>query len=89
MIEIKGTISVALLKKETFTGSDHHMKKRFSLKKAEEEEGTVLEALLWEGPMIFQKSPKEKVKRETFPFTSEGIEQAVAWLNATEPGDET
>lgn len=85
MIKIKGTISVALLKKEVFTGSDDHMAKRFLLRQSKnEQEETVIEAVAWKGPYIYEKSPKEEMLKKEFPFTAEGIDLAVDWLNSIE-----
>ena len=49
--------------------------------KAEENEETVLKAWYWEGPYASMYVPEEKKTAAVFPFSEEGISQAVAWLN--------
>ena len=72
MIDLTGCVSIPYFKKTVFTGSDGKM--RYLLGKAEENEETVLKAWYWEGP-------EEKKTAAVFPFSEEGISQAVAWLN--------
>jgi len=54
---------------------------RYLLGKAEENEETVLKAWYWEGPYASMYVPEEKKTAAVFPFSEEGISQAVAWLN--------
>ena len=43
-------------------------------------EPAVLRAELWKGPLSSTKTQEEKLVRD-FPFTEEGKEQAVDWIN--------
>lgn len=90
MIDLHGQISVAFLKKSRFTGSWRGM--RYLLQKAErvlppEGEGeepetkTVLEAVFWPEPFSYEATAEEKKHGKDFPFSADGLEQAVAWLN--------
>ena len=38
-------------------------------------------ASVWPEPFSFEKTEKEKIKEERFPFTEEGLLLAVKWLN--------
>lgn len=80
MIDLSGMISIALLKKEVFCGSEKGM--RFRLAKVSNEENEdVLEAVIWPEPFNYATTEEEKKEREQFPFTKEGIGQAVDWMN--------
>lgn len=91
MIDLHGVISMPFLKKSRFTGSYQGM--RYVLQKAERvsEEAredvpagteTVLEAVIWPEPLNFEHTPEEKKHRKDFPFSQDGLWEAVAWLNA-------
>ena len=79
MIDLTGCVSIPYFKKTVFTGSDGKM--RYLLGKAEENAETVLKAWYWEGPYASMYVPEEKKTAAVFPFSEEGISQAVAWLN--------
>lgn len=91
MIDLHGNISIPYLKKSRFTGSFQGM--RYQLQKAERvlneagedkpaETETVIRAVIWPEPFNFETTPDEKKHSEEFPFTQEGIWEAVDWLNA-------
>ena len=75
MIEIKTIMSLAFLKKEHFSGSSQGMRYRL------EKEGEEIRATVFPGPWCYEKTPREVMETEQFPFTEEGLSQAVAWLN--------
>lgn len=79
MINLDGMISIPYLKKTVFTGSCRHM--RFLLRKESGEEGDVIETILWPGPYNFSVTEEEKKTSRRFPFSEEGIKEAVDWLN--------
>ena len=55
---------------------------RYLIEKAEDEKkDTVVRAWYWEGPYASDKVPQPKKTAAVFPFSEEGISQAVAWLN--------
>ena len=77
------TIALEYIKKEDFLGSYRGMRYRLA-KKVEiiEEEGkTVIEVILWPEPYNFFKTPDEKKQKKLFPFTLQGKEEAVEWMN--------
>ena len=74
-IELHGDISIPFLKKSRFTGSFKGM--RYVLIKHEKEL-----AIIWPEPFNFEVTPDEKKHHRDFPFTTDGIWEAVDWLNA-------
>lgn len=90
MIDLHGDISIPFLKKSRFTGSYRGMryqleKKEQVITEAKDEEPaqteTVIRAVIWPEPLNYEKTPEEKKHSRNFPFTTEGIWQAVDWLN--------
>lgn len=84
MIDLKGMISIQLLKKEAFCGSDGEM--RYRLYKEEVEEETKLAAAYWFTPYCWQVTPKEDKIVQYFELNTEGICQAIEWLNGISEG---
>lgn len=39
------------------------------------------QVIIWQEPYCFEETPEEQKTTESFPFTEEGKEQLVAWLN--------
>ena len=79
MIDLKGMISINLLKKEPFTGSCGKL--RFRLYKEKSGENDVIRAFYWMGIYCWEATEeKEKISKD-FPFTTDGIWEAVDWLN--------
>lgn len=70
-------ISLNFIKKEPFIGSYKGM--RYQL--INDKENDVLLAIIWPEPFCLDKTPDEQKKKQSFPLTSEGKEQAVLWLN--------
>lgn len=90
MIDLHGDISIPFLKKSRFTGSYQGM--RYVLLKAEhvigeakEEEPaeteTVIRAIIWPEPFNFEVTPEEQKHSRDFPFSTDGLWEAVDWLN--------
>lgn len=67
------------IKKEELSGSMDGM--RYMLKKVSTEEGDRLQVTIWQGPLNFIKTPQEKKTVTEFPFSPEGVEMAVEWMN--------
>lgn len=86
MIDLSGMISIPLLKKEVFCGSERGMRFRLA-KVSSEEKGEELEAVIWPEPFNYATTAEEKKERKQFPFTKDGIEQAVAWMNQKHDGE--
>lgn len=79
MIDLKGIISIQLLKKSAFCGSEGKL--RYRLYKNTVEETDKLIAAYWIGDYCWQVTPDEDKTSESFEFSTEGIYQAVDWLN--------
>lgn len=79
MIDLSGIIGIPLLKKSRFTGSDKTM--NYVLEKHSEGDDISLAAIYWHGPFCSDKTLKEEKEEKRFPFTEEGLAQAVTWLN--------
>ena len=80
MIDLHGQAGLPYVNRNAYTGSYQGM--RYRLRKAvKEEDEKFLEAVIYPEPYGFEATAeKEKTFRE-FPFTQEGFEEAIAWLN--------
>jgi hypothetical protein len=79
MIERKDILSPEFLKKDVYTGSYQGMRYRLSM--GAEGEQQVLQAVVWPEPYnYFHTEEKHKVS-SSFPFTEEGINHAIDWMN--------
>jgi len=78
MIERKDILSLPYLKKTTFSGSYQGM--RFLIKMEKKEE-TALVVYYWQEPYSFSAVKEEEREYKEFPFSEEGIVQAIDWLN--------
>lgn len=79
MIQDKDVLSLEYLKKTTFSGSFQGMRYRLEMVKNDQE--TLLSATIWEEPYSYEFTPKETMETREFPFSGDGITEAVAWLN--------
>lgn len=90
MITTDDVLNMNFYKKETFTGSYKGM--RYRLKKETEEiPATEPDATptkkdyflchIWPGPYNFAATPDDEKRSATFPFTTEGKQAAVDWMN--------
>lgn len=90
MITTDDILNMNFYKKETFTGSYKGM--RYRLKKETEElPGETEDAPpvkrdyflchVWPGPYNFAITPEEEKLSATFPFSAEGKQSAVDWMN--------
>ena len=79
LIDLKGMISINLLKKEPFTGSNGKLRFRLYKEKAGEED--VIRASYWIGVYCWEATKDEEKISKDFPFTTDGIWEAVEWLN--------
>lgn len=84
MIDLHGDISIPFLKKSRFTGS--YLGMRYVLFKAEQEKEDgvedVIRAVIWPEPFNYEVTPEEKKHGKDFPFSTDGLWEAVDWLNA-------
>lgn len=84
MIERKRLLSIGYYKKApSFTGSDKN--KCYKIEKFLEEgsEEPVFKATMWPGPYSSENTPDELKISNTAPFTEEGLQELVDWMNAT------
>lgn len=79
MIQRNDVMPIAFLKKRAFKGSCGGM--NYWLQKEEMDGETKLEAVIWPGPFIYEKTPEEKKERNYFEFSNDGIDAAVTWMN--------
>lgn len=78
-IEKASFMPLAYFKKEAYTAGFKGM--RYKVHKKKTEEGEILEAVIWPEPFCCNKTPEEKKQYQQFPFSKEGIEACVDWLN--------
>ncbi len=67
-------LSIQFLKKEAYTGS--FSGKRYYLAKS----GDALAACAYPEPWCYEKTPEEHKVRKDFPFTPDGLSDALKWL---------
>lgn len=90
MITTEDVLNMNFYKKEKFTGSYKGM--RYLLKKDTEEVPSdnpdtpaetknIFRCYIWPGPYSFAATPDELKTTAAFPFTAEGKQQAVDWMN--------
>lgn len=75
MITSDDILNMNFYKKEKFTGS--YLGMRYLIKK----EDDIFHVTLWPGPYNYESTPDEKKTVAAFPFTPEGKQQVVDWLN--------
>ncbi len=66
-------LTIKVLEKEPYAGSYQGL--RFTYRKA----GDALEAILYPEPWCLEKTPEENRHTKEFPFTGEGLKEAVVW----------
>ena len=90
MITTEDVLNMNFYKKEKFTGSYKGM--RYLLKKDTEEipsdnpeipaeAKAIFRCYVWPGPYNFTTTPDEQKRTASFPFTPEGKQAAVDWMN--------
>lgn len=84
MIDLHGQAGLPYINRSVYTGSDQGM--RYRLKKKATEEETCLEAVIYPEPYCFEATPEEEKIFREFPFTQEGFDETIAWLNAEYEG---
>lgn len=68
-------LSIKALKKEPFSGS--HCGMRYYLTTSDD----ILTAYLYPEPWCFEATPEEQKEKKEFPFTQEGLANALTWMN--------
>ena len=79
MIDLHGQAGLPYINRGVYTGSYEGM--RYRMRKKEEEDKKVLEAVIYPEPFCFEKTAEEQKEAHEFPFTDEGFQQAIAWMN--------
>lgn len=79
MITTEDILNMNFYKKEKFTGSYQGM--RYLIKKASENDADIFKVYNWPGPYNFETTDESKKTAASFPFTPEGKQQVVDWLN--------
>ena len=87
MIQNDDILNMNFYKKEKFTGSYQGM--RYLIQKDQEEDAEdenvkhdIFRVTIWPGPYNFASTADDLKSSAVFPFTPEGKEQVVGWLNA-------
>lgn len=75
MLKKETFVPIQFFKKEAYTGSMKGM--RYRVFKGEKE----LEAVVYPGPYCYEVTPEEEKIRTAFPFSEEGLSQAIDWIN--------
>lgn len=81
MIDRSQILSFSHYKKgKAYTGSQKGMRYRIQKKDADDE--TKFFVWVWPEPFSFEKTDKEQLTETQFPFSEEGYEQVMAFLNS-------
>lgn len=75
MLKKETFVPIQFFKKEAYTGSMNGMRYRIN----KEEEG--LEVTVYPQPYCYEATPDEKKTKAVFPFSEEGRQQALEWIN--------
>lgn len=79
MITNEDILNMNFYKKEKFTGS--YLGMRYLIQKAQQDDADIFQVCIWPGPYNFATTPEEKKTCASFPFTSDGKQAVVDWLN--------
>lgn len=79
MIAYDDVLNMNFYKKDKFTGSYRGM--RYQIQKEHVDKLDVFRVINWPGPYNFTSTDDAKKTSADFPFTPEGKQQAVDWLN--------
>ena len=82
MITTDEILNLNYYKKTTYTGWMEGM--RFLIRREAPEDGdAIFHAWVWPGPYIFNLTDDDRKFDATFPFTNEGKQQVVDWINSS------
>ena len=79
-IDLHGQAGLPYINRGVYTGSYCGMRYRLS-KETREEDAKALQVVIYPEPFSFEKTPEEKKEYKDFPFTQEGFDEAIAYLN--------
>ena len=81
MLTTDEILNLNYYKKTSYTGWMNGM--RFLIKREAPEDGdAIFHAWVWPGPLIFDLAAEEKKRDFTAPFSNEGKQQIVDWINS-------
>lgn len=78
MIQTTG-LSVKYLKKQPYSGSHQGMRFRLHAPK----DSDTVSVWIYPEPWCFKAAPEKNKTLREFPFTPEGVEEAIRWLNTS------
>ncbi len=85
MINRNRLLSLGYYKKApSFTGSDQEKCYKIERIHPEDSEEDLFQASLWRGPFSSENTPDEQKILHTAPFTEEGLQDLVDWMNETD-----
>ena len=79
MITTEDVLNMTFYKKEKFTGSYKGM--RYRIEKSSADDSDIFLVYIWPGPYNFASTEDNLKTSATFPFTPDGKQQAVDWMN--------
>ena len=79
MITTEDILNMNFYKKEKFTGS--YLGMRYLIKKDSKDGSDVFSVCIWPGPYNFETTGEDLKTYADFPFTPEGKQLAVDWMN--------
>lgn len=79
-IDLHGQAGLPYVNRGVYTGSYVGMRYRLS-KETREEDSKVLQVVIYPEPYNFECTPEEQKLYKDFPFTKEGFDEAVEYLN--------
>ena len=85
MIDRGRLLSLGYYKKApSFTGSDKNKCYKIERFREENSEEDLFKATIWPGPFSSENTPDDVKQSRTAPFTEEGLQELVDWMNSLE-----
>lgn len=81
MLKREDVLSLGYLKKTQFKGSYRGMRFMLVKEKSAEGEEECLACWVWPEPYAFDHTKESEKRKKEFPFSEEGIEASVEWMN--------
>ena len=85
MIDRGRLLSLGYYKKApSFTGSDKNKCYKIERFREEDSEEDQFKATIWPGPFSSENTPDDAKQSKLAPFTEEGLQELVDWMNSLE-----
>jgi len=85
MVDRSRLLSLGYYKKApSFTGSDNGKCYKIERFQEEDSEDNLFKGTIWPGPYSSENTPEESKLSQTAPFTEEGLQSLVDWMNSVE-----